>query len=279
MGTGGAGGAGGGTAGSGGLSSSSTAAMGGAGGTGGAGGGVQNCGADSQCDDGIACTIDRCLNAGPSLGTCAHEIQTENACGSNEVCDPSKGGCVDAPPCTIDSDCKGVFGSGPCIALVYCGPSQTCRFELPDVDNDDHMPMECGGDDCDDMQSAAYPGAAEICDGLDNNCNGLADGEDPQTDYSRPDGCGTCGLDCYEVLLHVDAPTVSCNPGDMPGKAPGTCTGQCTCLAPDDCWWDIDQTDGIGCEYKCQLTDPVDVCNDGLDNECDGKIDNGPGCP
>ena len=29
--------------------------------------------------------------------------------------------------------------------------------------------------DCDDTQGAVYPGASEICDGLDNDCNGVID--------------------------------------------------------------------------------------------------------
>ncbi|MBK9370373.1 MAG: putative metal-binding motif-containing protein [Deltaproteobacteria bacterium] len=34
------------------------------------------------------------------------------------------------------------------------------------------------GGDCDDAQATVYPGAAEACDGLDNDCDGLLDGDD-----------------------------------------------------------------------------------------------------
>jgi hypothetical protein len=34
------------------------------------------------------------------------------------------------------------------------------------------------GSDCDDATATVNPAAAEVCDGLDNNCDGLADGED-----------------------------------------------------------------------------------------------------
>ena len=38
--------------------------------------------------------------------------------------------------------------------------------------------------DCDDLDPAAYPGGAEVCDGVDNNCDGLVDDADPSVDLS-----------------------------------------------------------------------------------------------
>ena len=40
-----------------------------------------------------------------------------------------------------------------------------------DRDRDGHL----AGEDCDDLDHRVYPGAEEICDGKDNNCNGQSD--------------------------------------------------------------------------------------------------------
>ena len=52
-----------------------------------------------------------------------------------------------------------------------------------DNDNDGHLAIACGGDDCNDNDPLTYPEAPELCDGIDENCDGVADriltGDDP----------------------------------------------------------------------------------------------------
>jgi hypothetical protein len=79
--------------------------------------------------------------------------------------------CDDGDPCTKDS----------------CNPDTAAcsHAELtPDRDHDGHRaplpgfapgaPGSCG-DDCDDTNPNVHPGAKEVCDGLDNDCDGVAD--------------------------------------------------------------------------------------------------------
>ena len=79
--------------------------------------------------------------------------------------------CDDSDPCTKDS----------------CVPSSgDCRHRrlTEDADEDGYFaalpgyvpgaPDSCG-DDCDDSSALAHPGGQEVCDGVDNDCNGIVD--------------------------------------------------------------------------------------------------------
>lgn len=74
--------------------------------------------------------------------------------------------CDDLNPCTLDR-CEPLDGS-----CSHAAPS--------DGDRDGFIGaveagVACGGNDCDDENPDTYPGAGEICDGLDNDCDGGID--------------------------------------------------------------------------------------------------------
>jgi len=97
------------------------------------------------------------------------------------------------------------------------------------------------GTDCDDGDATAYPGATEVCDGLDNDCDGSIDeGTTASTWYADADG------DSY---------------GD-------DATALSTCSPPAGY-----VTTGGDCDDAAASVNPgaEEVCNDGLDNDCDAS--------
>ncbi len=70
-----------------------------------------------------------------------------------------------------------------------CGTPATC---CPDVDGDGFTDAARGGADCDDNDVNNYPGNTEVCNGQDNNCDGVVD-EGFDVDG---DGVTSCGGDC-----------------------------------------------------------------------------------
>ncbi|MCA9773879.1 MAG: FG-GAP repeat protein [Myxococcales bacterium] len=91
-----------------------------------------------------------------------------------------------------------------------------------DVDGDGFAPEggACGVPaDCDDVRDYNFPGANEICDTLDNNCDGQVD-ED-----ADGDGYDPCGGDCDELDPLIHPYTV-----EIPGNAiDENCNGSLSC--------------------------------------------------
>jgi hypothetical protein len=99
------------------------------------------------------------------------------------------------------------------------------------------------GGDCNDSNNAIYPGAPEICDGFDNNCNGQEDEGLTFLNYyfdGDDDGYG------------IGNPTVSCTP--LTGYA--TLTGDCD-DSNDTVYPGATDTEGNGIDENCDGVDGV----------------------
>ncbi len=192
--------------------------------------------ADLDGDDhgGVALAQEACVQ--PSGYVASSDDCDDAAAGVNpdaaEVCDG------------VDQDCDGTVDDG--VTSSY----------WPDRDGDAHgdgtvaveaceVPTGYASvsDDCDDLDAAAFPGASEICDGADNDCDGSTDEGVLSTFYADGDGDG-----------HGDAtaPALAC-------AAP---TG--TVTLADDCD-DLDAASFPGASEVC----------DSVDNDCDGSTDEG----
>lgn len=82
-------------------------------------------------------------------------------------------------------------------------------------------------DDCDDNDPSVNPEAEEICDGIDNNCNGITD-EGFDIDL---DGYTSCGGDCNDSDSEIyPEATEYCNGID--NDCDGTADNSCICYCP-----------------------------------------------
>ncbi len=107
---------------------------------------VMGCKLDKDCDDGLACNgAEKCVN---------------------QVCAAGTAACANPDATNCDVVC------------TENGAAPTCAVKGKDADNDLHFSKACAanpGDDCDDMANSVYLGAQELCDGLDNDCDGKVD--------------------------------------------------------------------------------------------------------
>ncbi len=219
---------------------------------------------DGRADEGCVCRDGDRLPCGTDQGACAIGAQI---CASGEygACDGQGPVPEFCDPGFEDNDCDGLddiaeglatawfedrdgdgFGAGP--RRFRCGPPGPGQSPL--------------NTDCDDANRARNPAAAEVCDGIDNNCNGQIDDDPAPAQIScpqagicagtRPRCLGVQGYACLTLDPRFEDPEVTCDSLD------------------NDC--DAATDEGLlnACG-RCGAV-PIEAC-DGIDNDCDGQTD------
>jgi hypothetical protein len=176
------------------------------------------------------------------------------------------GGCA-ALPAPIGSECTacegGTWQCDGLEALVCIGPEGRERMFYPDFDLDgfggDGQPgrLACAPpglrwadatDDCDDRRPAVFPGAPELCNGRDDDCDGDVD-EGPDDAPECDDACCREGFLCEDARCVVDCDGTRCGADlEICCGAEEICYGE-TCVDPGDaCEFNEDCDEGWFCD-------------------------------
>jgi hypothetical protein len=111
--------------------------------------------------------------------------------------------------------------------------TQTVFYVCEDNDHDGFCSPDNGGNDCNDASAAIHPDAQELCNGIDDDCDGMADEPFNAAGSKLGTECGTGA--CRGIWVCASNQTsVVCNSTNKPGN---------------------------------------EICGNGIDDDCDGVVD------
>jgi hypothetical protein len=238
--------------------------------------GAEPCGNDSDCSDGLYCNgVERCNPGAKSADERGCVKAGSGPCDEGKSCDEKADKCI---ACDENTDVDGDNHKSIACGGDDCDDNDPNRYpgnvELCDADNHDEdcdpttfgdkdsdgdgeVDAKCCniasgdkkhcGTDCDDTRIDVRSGQIEICDGIDNNCDGKTDEKENVVNwYKDEDGDGFGGTTVAEK---------SCQPVSGASLLSTDCDDSNASLHP-------------GATEQC----------DSIDNNCDTKKDNSELC-
>ena len=230
---------------------------------------------------------------------------------ASEVCD------------SVDNDCDGLTDDSDASVDTSTGSAFYADMDSDSFGNASVSTMAClapssyvsDSSDCDDTSSSTYPGATEMCDLVDNDCDGTADEGVETTFYADADADNYGNASVTESACEASSGYVSdatdcddtdttVNPGadEYCDDVDDDCDGSVDEDAVDQTTWSRDRDeDGYGdpdaatftsCDAPSGYVESSGDCDDTdaevnpaatevfneYDDDCDGEVDEGTSC-
>ncbi|MBO6937699.1 MAG: putative metal-binding motif-containing protein [Deltaproteobacteria bacterium] len=243
--------------------------------------GGPECTIDAECNDGIGCTVDTCDPVDGCINLVDDTACDDGMiCNGAETCDGSGAtpgmGCLDGTPVDCDD-------GDACTTDICEEPAGTCMHAGSDADMDGVAAVGCGtGTDCDDTNDAIYPGAEEVCNAVDDDCDGTPDDGftcEQGSTASCTTACGsggtlTCNAACdgFGACVGIEV----CNGCDDDGTGGPDDTFPCEQGSTESCMTSCGTPGTHTCNDSCTGYGSCfgsEVCGNGCDDDGDGMTD------